>query len=126
MFIAKKFSLKVIAPQLIYLEVADGIELEADDAKEMIASAINLAEGKSYAVLFDATKSGSISADARNEFAKSKKRIAAAIITNSLANKLLSNFFIQVNKPSSPTRIFSEYTEAVDWLQLQIAENIDN
>ena len=120
MFLPKKFSLQLIEHKIIKLTLIDDIELEQNDAKEMIAEAIDLAEGAEYTILFDATKPGTISFEAREEFAKSKKRIAAAIVTNSLANKLLGNFFINFHKPTTSSRIFSDEQDAIKWLRIQI------
>ena len=116
----KKFSLVLLEPQIIKLTVVDGIELEQQDAIAMIAEAVTLANGNPYAILFDAHISGTISFEAREEFAKSKKRKAVAIVTNSLANKLLGNFFINFHKPSSSSRIFSTEEAAIEWLRSQL------
>ena len=118
--VAKKFSLHLLEPKIIKLTVVDGIELEQKDAKEMIAEAMKLAEDSGYTILFDANKSGTISFDAREEFARSKKRLAVAIVTKSLANKLLGNFFINFHKPASSSRIFSDEQTAIEWLRTQI------
>ena len=88
----------------------------------MISEAIELAEGNDYVILFDANKSGTISFEAREEFARSKKRKAVAIVTNSLANKLLGNFFINFHKPHSSARIFNEEDSALEWLKTQLAK----
>ncbi|HEX7413257.1 MAG TPA: STAS/SEC14 domain-containing protein [Bacteroidia bacterium] len=124
MFDTERFSLQLIDPQVIRLTVVEGIELEQHDAKEMIAKAVDLAKGNDYAILFDATVSGNISFEAREEFAKSKKRKAVAIVTNSLANKLFGNFFIRFHKPTSASRIFSKEEEqaAIEWLRTEIAK----
>lgn len=119
----KKYTAQLVEPQLVAFHFLDGVEIEQADAKEMIAAATALADGKKYTVLFDATKQGTISMQAREEFAGSKNRIAAAIITNSLANKLISNFFIKFHKPATPTRIFSAENEALDWLREQIRKS---
>ena len=118
----KNFSLQLIEPKIIKLVVVEGIELELADAKEMIASAIELSKGNEYAILFNANKSGSISFEAREEFARSKKRKAVAIVTRSLANKLVGNFFINFHKPHSSSRIFTEEESAVDWLRAQMTQ----
>jgi hypothetical protein len=68
-------------------------------------------------VLLDANVAGDISHEARDEFAKSKYRLAVAIVTNSLANKLLGNFFIKFHKPLSSSRIFSDEPSAIEWLR---------
>ena len=120
MFVSKKFSLQQLEPKILKLVVVDGIELELQDAKEMIAEALELSNGEEYAILFDANKSGTISFEAREEFAKSKKRKAVAIVTKSLANKLVGNFFINFHRPRSSSRIFSEEKSALEWLRLQM------
>jgi hypothetical protein len=118
----KKFSLELLEPRIIKLAVMDGIELEQEHAKQMISEAIEMAQGSDYVILFDANKSGNISYEAREEFAKSKKRKAIAIVTNSLANKLVGNFFINFHKPLSSSRIFNDEATALDWLRSQITK----
>lgn len=44
------------------------------------------------------------------------------MVTNSLANKLLGNFFIKFHKPKTPARIFSDEKTALEWLRAVIAE----
>jgi hypothetical protein len=123
MFTTKKFSLQLLEPQIFRLTVIDGIELEEKDAKEMITEALALAKGEEYTILFDANKSGTISFEAREEFARSEKRLAVAIVTKSLANKLLGNFFINFHKPKSSSRIFSDEQNAIEWLRTHIEKN---
>jgi hypothetical protein len=118
----KNFSLELIEPKIIKLVVVDGIELEQTDAQRMISEAIALAEGNEYAILFDANKSGNSSFEAREEFARSKKRKAVGIVTRSLANKLVGNFFINFHKPLSSSRIFNDEETALEWLRTQIAK----
>ncbi len=119
-FDIKKISLRLIEPQIICMTVVEGIELEQNDAKEAIAEAIELANGKEYVILFNVNVSGNISFEAREEFAKSKKRLAVAIVTTSLANKLLGNFFIKFHKPLSSSRIFTDEQSAIEWLREQL------
>ncbi|MGZ3862925.1 MAG: DUF7793 family protein [Bacteroidia bacterium] len=122
MSLSAKFSLLLIEPGIIKLSVIEGIELEQEDARQMIESAVKMAEGKDYAILFDANRSGNISYEAREEFARSKKRKAVAIVTNSLANKLIGNFFINFHKPLSSSRIFNDEKSALEWLRSEVSK----
>jgi hypothetical protein len=122
MFDTKKISLQLVEPQIIRMTVTEGIELEQKDAKEAIAEALELSQGKDYTILFNANVSGTISFEAREEFARSKKRMAVAIVTNLLANKLFGNFFIKFHKPSSASRIFSDEQKAIEWLRTYISK----
>jgi len=45
-----------------------------------------------------------------------KYTIADAYVVGSSALKLIGNFYIKVNRPVRPTKIFSNETEALDWL----------
>ena len=42
---------------------------------------------------------------------------ACAIITDSNIGKIVANFFIGLTKPSVPTRMFTEYEPALEWLE---------
>lgn len=42
---------------------------------------------------------------------------ATAIVTDSVAYKLIAKFYIKVNKPKSPLNIFSNKDEAIAWLK---------
>lgn len=43
--------------------------------------------------------------------------IAAAIVVGSPFTSFLANFFVSVNKPKMPVRVFSNATDARTWLQ---------
>jgi hypothetical protein len=45
-----------------------------------------------------------------------KNTIADALVINSLAHKILANFYMKMNKPIKPTRTFTSQKKAVDWL----------
>jgi hypothetical protein len=44
--------------------------------------------------------------------------IATAVIAPSAAYKLLANFYLLVNKPKSPYKVFNNEEEAVKWLKM--------
>ncbi len=51
---------------------------------------------------------------------QAKHRGAVAICSNKLAYKLVGNFYIKINKPSTPTRFFVQKEEAIQWLRDQM------
>lgn len=61
-----------------------------------------------------------ISPDARIVFAEEMKKDThlqkMAIHINSLAYRILSNFFIRFNQPPVATKVFNERKAAIDWL----------
>jgi hypothetical protein len=42
---------------------------------------------------------------------------ADAFIINSVAMKLIANFYLKINKPERPTRMFTNEKEAIRWLK---------
>lgn len=72
-------------------------------------------------VLVDVNKAKSIDKDARDYLAgeeASKYISAGALIVHSMAAKFGGNFFLTVNKPPFPTKLFTNKEKAVQWLSL--------
>lgn len=46
----------------------------------------------------------------------SRFRNADAFVITSLAQKIVANFYLKIEKPSVPTRFFTKEEEAVEWL----------
>ena len=125
MFSNEKFSLQLIEPQIIKIEIMGHTEIDEKEAKQIIEEAVKITNGKNYAVLFNANELSTINFEAREVFAKNKKRIAAAMTSPSLPNRLLGNFFINFHKPLSPSRFLANEKLAVVWLREQIKKAKD-
>lgn len=53
-----------------------------------------------------------ISKNVNNPYSK-----ADAFVISSMAQKILANFYIKINKPERPTKFFNDKIEAIDWLK---------
>ncbi len=42
---------------------------------------------------------------------------ATALLIDSPVSRVIANFFMGLNRPLSPTRVFTEQTQAIRWLQ---------
>ncbi|MBD1395539.1 hypothetical protein H9Q13_00035 [Pontibacter sp. JH31] len=73
----------------------------------------------SYPSLFDITKIRQSTKRARDYMANEGNAgvTASAILVSSPMIKMAANFYIKVNKPKNPTRMFTNREEAVEWLQ---------
>lgn len=80
---------------------------------------IKFADGKSYPCLFDITAIKKVTREARVYLANEGDELvsASAILVNSAITKMIGNFFIDVDKPRSPTRLFTDKQEALKWLE---------
>lgn len=118
-FVHSKFKLTVLLHPILLLEVKEGEALNVEDVETMYKVMIQLSNGENFAVLVDAAFPFSIEGDALKMVTSkeySAPRLAAAMVTNSIANKLLGNFFINANRLNSPAKIFKTREEAIEWL----------
>lgn len=114
-------------PLIIRIESTAGEFIEASDANAMREANLELSNGMPYYILLDTSKGfASATPEANKIFAArefSENRMAIAIIAKSLASKIVSNFFIRFNQPHTPTRVFIDEQEAVEWLKGKSAVN---
>ncbi len=70
-------------------------------------------------VLIDMTGVNEISKDARDYFANERTasiQRATALLIGSPVSRVIGNFFMGLNKPVSPTRLFTDPQKAIRWL----------
>jgi len=122
-----KYSLELIDKRIIRLIIFEDAELDKSDVEQMKRENRSLVPEGKYVVMGVALYPFQISADGR-ALASSKEytddRIATAFVTNSIANKLIGNFFINFNKPASPTKMFSSEADALAWLKLILSKEM--
>lgn len=125
MVTTEKYSVSMMADSIFHLKIEDGCELELEDALQIHSYFLQFSGGKKYTVLLDAGKFFSISPEARFLIASeeyTRDRLAMAFVTNSLAGKLVCNFFIRHHRPASPSKIFSDLGDAYSWLLGQMGK----
>jgi len=90
------------------------------DAKENIAALAKLCEGRKCPVMIDLAGSRSISQDARRYYSgeeAGRHICASALIVGSPVSRVLGSFFLGLNKPAYPVRLFTSEAEAIKWLK---------
>lgn len=97
-------------------------KITVEEAQQIIQLRLQLIGDKSYPVLVDGRKVGSLDKESRNSFAGSealKGVKAGAILIDSTFNKFLGNFFLKVTykKEKLPTMIFTDRQLAINWLK---------
>lgn len=106
--------------EIYRLNIREDAEIELQDAVDLITIGTELTQNLHVVALVDASNVFSITAEARKYFAENTEKqqfAAVAIITNSLAQRLLVNFYININRPNVPTKMFANETDALVWLQ---------
>lgn len=126
MLLHNKFKIESIGDSIIRVTPNEDVDIEVEDARDMREMLVKLSDGNKYCVLLDATVRFNVSSEAKALIAGkeySSERISAAFVITSLANMLVGKFFIKVNKPYSPTKIFSTEKDALHWLKTQVKKH---
>jgi len=95
--------------------------LEADDIRKIQVAKRSLIQDKKHTVMFVAPKQGSVSREARALSASDEvnmNAIGKAIVTPGLVARMVSNFFLYMNKPSIIHQVFDNETDAINWLKM--------
>jgi hypothetical protein len=101
---------------------ADGANPTLADAKEQVAHQRTMAGGKRLPFLMDISKVRMLSRDARNYFASPEAAevfSCTALVVASPISRAVGNFFLGLNKPLMPTRLFSTEADGLVWLRDQ-------
>lgn len=111
----------LIAPAIIRIDGKEGAHIELNDVIKMREANLRLSGNQPFCVLMNgAYHYHTYSKEAKELLASEeycKLRKAAAFVVNSLAVRMLVMFFLNINQPKTPTRIFADEQEAIKWLQ---------
>jgi len=119
-----KFPLATIylAGDIVTIAMQPGEKITLDAVKDMYVKSNEELRGKRVAVILDARKTPLISYPesvlkyaADNEH--SHKEAAYAILIDGVGQKLMAGFYLNLNKPKTPTRVFTDMEEALSWLR---------
>lgn len=113
---------------VLKLSIVDGImmadylrtiKVDLPLAMHLVTKRIELGGGKSYPVLSDISNLKGMNKEARAYMKKEGYQdiTAFAIVVNTRLNSMLGSFFMALENPDVPTRIFSDKTKAINWLE---------
>jgi len=106
--------------RILVVRLLEGLEITELILETINREGVQLAGGKSFCVLADLRLNISSTPEARRFGASNsymQNHLAYAMLADSMPVVLLSNFFIRVNKPKIPTRLFKKEEEAIKWLR---------
>jgi hypothetical protein len=110
--------------QIVRARFSTGADVELADAVENIANVTRCVKGRRLPVVVDMRSIRSQSAGARAYFAgpeATQVTIALALVVSSPVSRVLGNFFLGVNRPAVPTRLFGDVETAERWLSRYLA-----
>lgn len=102
----------------LFIELYEGAIETIDDAIANCKLGSEITENKPFVMCLDISKMHSISLEARKYYSKNSSTTnqGIAIITRTPISRVIGNFFIGLNKPKLPVKLFSSKTESIVWL----------
>lgn len=100
-------------------KVKQGAEVIVEFARENSDAVNSFYKDKKFPLLIDSRGIKSMTREARNQFSTKGRETntkAFAILIDSPLSKVIGNFFMGINKPAVPTRLFDNEAEAEKWL----------
>lgn len=108
---------------ILRVRMVEDAVFDLEDAKLQFNTIRRLVGEKRVPVLLDARKPFTTTKDAHEYLAQqSGHRIATAVITTNMISKTIINTYITVFRPASPYKMFTDETEALEWLKAQMTK----
>ncbi|MCD6017715.1 MAG: hypothetical protein K0S53_836 [Bacteroidetes bacterium] len=120
----KKISIELVNGILVGTYLCEIVDLET--AKAGVSDRMENFGHKAFPLLVYTNKVKHISKDAREYLASEagcQKVKSCAIITNSIVTRVIANFFLHINKPLVPTKLFTDEESATQWLSKKKTKN---
>jgi len=113
---------------LIFARFFPNTEITVEIALEFHNMVAYIAEGKYHGTVVDISGVSYMEKEAREELVNAStargRTIAAAIIANTFTSKIIGNFFLSVNKPNFPVRLFDDALIAQQWVRSEYSKAI--
>lgn len=113
--------------EILRITLLPGQAVTLEAVKEMYRDANLALNEKPVAVLLDTRQTNLMRFPesvmryaANNEY--SHREIAYGILIGGIAYQMIAKLYMQLHRPKTPTRIFGNETDALEWLRMKVAE----
>jgi hypothetical protein len=113
-----KFRIWLRPDSIVQLVWAPQTTVLLEDATAALEAMAQLTGGRRSPLLVDMHDTGPLDRPTRAELTRrSDLQTAVALIVGTPLTRMMANFFLTVNKPLFPTRMFDDEASAAAWLQ---------
>ncbi|MEX0967993.1 MAG: hypothetical protein WD077_12195 [Bacteroidia bacterium] len=105
---------------IMRIRFAKALTWDLEIAKETVKLRLEKSQNISFPVLLDARIVKSITKDARDYLATEEavaNVTAGALLIDSKVSKVMANFYMMINKPAMPFKVFTDEEQAMKWLR---------
>ena len=106
----------LIEEHVLVVSAKDGVIIDVPQMWENFNATIELNPAGDYPVIFETLGYVSITTEARELAASkemAKESCGMAIMMDNIAMRIFANFYMKVNKPLRPTKLFTDKKEAI-------------
>lgn len=124
-YIQNEFAEFWIDNEILFFVYKGEMSIDLDAAKKIVKDRLNLQQGVPYPVFCDLRQVKSSDRAARDYLAKEGSSLvkAVGVLIGSPLSKVMMEFYLHLNKPLTPTRIFTDPYAVLDYLDPYIAKN---
>ena len=115
-----KIIFKISDDNILFTSCVPNTEMTIEDGKESTRISAEMVKYEPRPLLCDLTNVVRMTKECRKHFAgvdHAKTFNKAALIVTSPISRLIGNFFLGLNKPLKPTRLFNSNEEGLKWLR---------
>ncbi len=113
-------NLQLKSNNIVYVTFKDDCNLDIPLQMRLLDYYKEITDNKLMHFMFFAAENVSLSKEARDNAVKIEDQSmlgATAVVVDTLAYKLIANFYLKFNKPKRPYKVFSKEEEAIKWLK---------
>lgn len=117
----ESFTVSMREDGIVQVTIHEGQEVTLAEVIEGTNYIMSIVKEQKFPVLFLAEEFSIPSKEAREYLAKKEAlpySKADAYVVCSFTQKLVGNFYLRVNKPARPTKLFNDKGEALEWLKM--------
>lgn len=104
---------------IVHIHFKPGVEVTSEVQQQLLVTLNEFTGGIKHPLLYEAGENVTIDSESRATAKALEGKLPAiciAIYVQSLAHKLLAEFYYRFNKPQQRYKVFSDFGEAVKWL----------
>jgi len=105
---------------ILHCQLFPNTELTLESTKEIVEETLKLCKGKNVPILGDIGKVKYINRESREYFSGEEAMKAAsslALLTHTPVSSVIGNFFLGINSPPYPVKLFTSEDKALKWLE---------
>jgi hypothetical protein len=116
----EKIKFKIGDDNILYTDCFPNTTMELEDGVESTRISLELINNTPLPLLCNLNNVTKMTIECRNHFSGKEHAASfskAALLVSSPISKIIGNFFMGLNKPIKPTKLFTNKEKAIEWLK---------